>query len=448
MNRLFSAFTVVILGLLIVSCTGETVDYTEPIVTKPEPSEPCEPSVPTVDLTDELPEVISPSIASAPLSSIPYESIDGFNDFSWKFYLANSECSSKNVCVSPLSVGAVLGMIANGDDGPARNEILKTLGFEESEDGLNALNAYYQTLMSNLPNIEEGIKCDVTNTMWCDPFAFRIRQTFMQTITDSYYAYGIGINPGGENGQKAINEFVEKNTNGLIKNFLSSPLVISLAFLNTLYFKAGWSQGFEEYATSKRVFLNIDGKEKETDFMFRCDMMEYAETEDGTQAIRLNYGEKGQFSMTCVLPSSRINHIPLDEVLTTDNIRSINNGMKEEYVMMWLPKFEIESNNQKTIDVLKGLGMENICSGRYVFGRIAAAEDFSLVCFIHATKLKVDENGTEGAAVSLGGMDNAVGPGFEETSIHEVVFDRPFIFYIQENTTGAILFIGSVKTFS
>ncbi|MDE5871503.1 MAG: hypothetical protein K2H22_06160 [Muribaculaceae bacterium] len=442
MNRLSSAFATSILGLLIVSCTGETVDYTEPTVTPPESSEP------TVELSGKLPDVAPPSVASAPLISIPADAIEGFNDFSRKFYLANSERSHDNVCVSPLSVGAVLGMIANGDDGVGRNEILKMLGFEESEGGLQALNAYYRTLLSNLPNIEEDITCNVTNTIWCDPSSFRIRKSFMQTITDSYYAYGIGITPGGVNGQKVINEFVDKNTNGLIKDFLSSPLNISLAFLNTFYFKAGWSQGFVEYATSKRPFLDIDGKEKDTDFMFRCDWTEYARTEDGTQAIRLNYGTQGQFSMTCVLPSSRINHTPLDEALTSDNIRSINSGMKEEYVMMWLPKFEIESNNQKTLDVLKALGMENICSGRYVFGRIAASEDFSLTCFIHATRLKVDENGTEGAAVSLGGMDNSPGPGFEETSIREVVFDRPFIFYIQENTTGAILFIGSVKTFS
>lgn len=444
MNRLFFAFASAALGLLIVSCSGETVDYSEPTVTKPEPSEPSEP---TVDLPVELPEVAPPSIASASLSSIPADAIDGFNDFSLRFYLANSAASRENICVSPFSVGAVLGMIANGDDGVGRNEILKMLGFEESEVGLNALNSYYQTLISNLPNIEEEISCDVTNTMWCDPLAYRIRKSFMQTITDSYYAYGIGINPGGVNGQNAINEFVDKSTNGLIKNFLNSPLEISLAFLNTLYFKAGWSQGFEERATSKRPFLDIDGKEKETDFMFRCDITEYARTEDGTEAVRLNYGTQGQFSMTCILPTSRINHIPLDEILTADNINSINKNMKEEYMIVRLPKFEVETNNQETLDILKELGLEKICSRENPakFSLITESNEFLLKNFIHATKLKVDENGTEGAAASLGGMVEASGPGDENNTIREIVFDRPFIFYIQENTTGSILFIGSVK---
>ncbi len=443
MNRFFSAFTVSIVGLMIVSCSGETVDYSEPPVTPPEVILPE-----VTDLPTDLPNVAAPEQPSASLSTISTETVENFNDFSMKFYLANSEMSHGNVCVSPFSVGAVLGMIANGDDGDGRDEILRMLGFDQSEAGLNTLNTYYQTLMSNLPNIEEGISCDVTNTMWCDPLAFRIRKSFMQTIMDRYYAYGIGISPGGANGQKAINEFVDKNTNGLIKNFLTSPLDISLAFLNTLYFKAGWSQGFEEYATSKRPFLDIDGKESEAEFMYRFDMTEYAETKDGTEAIRLNYGNQRQFSMTCILPSSKINHIPLDEVLTSDNFKSINSGMKEEYVMMWLPKFEIESNNTKTIDILKHLGLENVGTGSYPFGLIADQENFYLKCFIHATKIKVDENGTEGAAVSLGGMDNSGGPDSDETSIRVINFNRPFIFYIQENTTGAILFIGSVKTFS
>lgn len=447
MKKLISAFTSCIVSMFIVSCTGETVDYTKPTVT---PQEPSEPTVPTVELSGELPDVAPPSMASAPLSSIPVDAIEGFNDFSRRFYLASSECTRENVCVSPLSVGAVLGMIANGDDGTARDGILKMLGFGESTEGLDALNAYYRTLISNLPNIEDDISCDVINTLWCDPSKYRIRKSFMQAITDSYYAYGIGINPSGEEGKNAINEFVGKNTHGLIDQFLTSPLQVDLAFLNTIYYKAGWSNGFDIGMTSKGKFLDIEGKEKEVDFMWKCDMTEYAMTDDGTEAIRLNYGKSGQFSMTCILPSSRINHIPLDEALIPDNISTINKSMKDEYMIVRLPKFEIEMNNPRTLDILRGLGMESTGSEDRPakFSLITEGNEFYLNLFIHATKIKVDENGTEGAAVSLGGMDESVGPGDANEYIREIVFDRPFIFYIQENSTGAILFIGSVKTFS
>lgn len=439
MNRFFSAFTGSIISLMIVSCSGETVNYSEPPVTPPEVIQPEVTELPT-----DLPDVTAPGAPSAPLSSIASETVSDFNEFSLKFYLANSEGNHSNLCVSPFSVGAVLGMIANGDDGDSRNSILKMLGFEENETGLEALNTYYQTLLSNLPNIEEEVTCNVTNTLWCDPTRYRIRKTFMDAISDHYYAYGIGIKPGGEEGRKAINEFVDINTNGLIKDFLRMPLQIDLAFLNTLYFKAGWSRGFDKWLTQKGDFLDIDGKVQETDFMWSVDWAEYGVSDDGTEAIRLNYGVNEQFSMTCILPSSLINHIALDEVLTAGNLNAINKSMKEEYVFLKLPKFEIETNNDNTIEILKSIGLDDSA----IFSLITDSSDFLLTAFIHATKIKVDEEGTEGAAVSLGGMDECGGPGDGNSVIREIVFDRPFIFYIQENTTGAILFIGAVKTFS
>lgn len=436
MNRLFSAFATAILGVMIVSCTGETVDYSEPNEPDPIPSE----------TPAGLPEITPPTEASAPLSTIPREAVDGFNDFSWKFYLANSAKGHENVCVSPLSVGAVLGMIANGDDGESRNEILRMLGFEESETGLNDLNTYYQTLISNLPNIEEGISCDVTNTLWCDPSAYLIRPSFLNAITDSYYAYEIGISPSGTSGQNAINGFVEKSTNGLIKDFLQSPLDVNLAFLNTIYFKASWSERFYEEYTSKMDFLDIHGNEKKVDFMCGGRYPGYVMTEDGTEAIRLDYGEKSQFSMTCILPTSRINNIPLDEILTAENLKSINDDMMSELMIVKLPKFNVETNNPETMDILMSLGLDNVGRGQSGFSLITEADEFHLSKFIHATKLKVDETGTEGAAASLGGLVGSPDIGDEEFVIREIVFDRPFIFYIQENTTGVILFIGSVKT--
>ncbi len=431
MKRFFAAFAGGFLSLMIVSCTGEKVDYSEPPVLPPAVIPPEVTELPT-----DLPDVTTPDEATAPLSAIPSETIAKLNEFSLKFYLANSEGGNKNVCVSPFSVGAVLGMIANGDDGAARDGILKVLGLEEGQAGLDALNAYYQTLLSNLPNIEEGITCNLTNTLWCAMFG--IRKSFMDVISDYYYAYGIGISPSGESGRKAINEFVGKNTNGLINEFLKEPLTEELAFLNTLYFKAGWTFGFIEDYKDRRTFVDIDGNEQEVDFMLRDNWTRYAVTEDGTEAIRMDYGENEQFSMTCILPSSKINHMALDEVLTVENFNNLNKNMQYESIDVFFPEFEIENNNPNTLYILTSMGLNETAP----FGLITDNGGFSLTSFIHATKIKVDQNGTEGAAVSLGALSS----GFHPAPV--IVFDRPFIFYIQENTTGAILFIGSVKTFS
>lgn len=429
MNRLLKTLAG-LTALSLTACLGETVAYTGPEV--------CP------GFYDDLPVVTPPASASAPLSTISKESVENSNEFALKFYLANSKENRKNVCVSPFSVSSVLAMIANGDTGVGRDEILTLLGFEASESGLNTLNTYYQTLLSNLPNIEEGVTCNFTNTLWCDPMLHPINKSFMQTIADHYYACKVDIAPGGESGKDAINRFVSQNTNGLINEFLKSPLNIDLAFLNTSYFKADWSAPFSKDKTAKGDFHDIDYKTQKIYFMMTNAFAKYAQTEDGTEAVRLNYGKQQQLSMTLILPTTQINHVALDEVLTTENVRQINSNLNYCDIIVKLPKFEVELNSN-TFEILKDLGLEEVCTGKASFDMISENAPFVLKNFVHAAKLKVDEDGTEAAAASLGGCWTSVG---DEKPPREIVFNRPFIFYIQENTTGSILFIGSVKTFS
>jgi serpin B len=55
---------------------------------------------------------------------------------------------------------------------------------------------------------------------------------------------------------------------------------------------------------------------------------------------------------------------------------------------------------------------------------------------IHKTSIKLDEVGTEAAAITLIGMETAPSP--------PTIFraDHPFLYAIVERTTGAIMFLG------
>ena len=56
------------------------------------------------------------------------------------------------------------------------------------------------------------------------------------------------------------------------------------------------------------------------------------------------------------------------------------------------------------------------------------------------TFIKVDESGTEAAAVTIVGMDTKCAP--PATTLKELRFDHPFGYVLKENSTGAILFAG------
>ena len=64
---------------------------------------------------------------------------------------------------------------------------------------------------------------------------------------------------------------------------------------------------------------------------------------------------------------------------------------------------------------------------------------------IHKAKVKVNEEGTEAAAVSYVGMDLAT--AIPRDKPIEFKVDRPYIYAISEVSTGAITFIGIQKQF-
>ncbi|MCJ7827082.1 MAG: serpin family protein, partial [Demequinaceae bacterium] len=59
---------------------------------------------------------------------------------------------------------------------------------------------------------------------------------------------------------------------------------------------------------------------------------------------------------------------------------------------------------------------------------------------VHAAKIIVDEDGTEAAAATAIIMDLSSMPGESQ----EVKVDRPFLYLIRDDVTGAVLFIGRV----
>jgi len=60
----------------------------------------------------------------------------------------------------------------------------------------------------------------------------------------------------------------------------------------------------------------------------------------------------------------------------------------------------------------------------------------------HKSFIEVNEEGTEAAAVTVVAIElTSVGPG----SNPSFIANRPFMFAITEKSTGAILFIGTVK---
>jgi serpin B len=101
-----------------------------------------------------------------------------------------------------------------------------------------------------------------------------------------------------------------------------------------------------------------------------------------------------------------------------------------------LPKFEFRSDYRLN-NTLKAMGMPTPFSVDADLSGMTGQRNLFIKFVVHQAYIKVDEKGTEAAAATGGGSNlNSLGPFFQA--------DHPFLFVIQENKTGNILFLGRV----
>ena len=129
--------------------------------------------------------------------------------------------------------------------------------------------------------------------------------------------------------------------------------------------------------------------------------------------------------------SSNLDHTQLD---------SIRSSLKSTQVVLSLPKFEI-AYDFSVPQVLKNLGMVDAFNPDQAdFSGMDGSRDLFISDILHKAVVTVDENGTEAAAAT------AVIVGLTSIPSEQVTltFDRPFLFFIMDDQTGSVLFLGRV----
>lgn len=339
----------------------------------------------------------------------------------------------KNYMVSPFSLKMAMSLAANGANGITKDEILTAFGI----DNLDSYNTAAKELIERYEGTS-SVKLNVANSIWLnkDVAGKDIKFTDEYKKLVSEYYKGTASEEDAKNIAMKINSWVEKKTNNKIKNLLSEGDAKFLSVLvNTIYFKGEWAEQFEEYATKEEDFTDRNGKIEKTDFMHKTERYRFYEDEN-MKMVRVPY-KGGKTAMYLVLPT---NGDKMDIATALDNMNSYE-------VRLSFPKFKTEYSLSFK-EILKHIGIEKAFEkweaefDEVMFKGVKEGENVYVDDVLQKTFIEVDENGTEAAAATAVIMNKAtsIGPGMEE--IKEFKADRPFIYFIRDDVTHEVLFIG------
>ena len=350
------------------------------------------------------------------------------NDFA--FNLFRKARGEKSNILSPLSITFALGMLNNGADGQTLQEINQTLGFGEA--GADAINAFCLKMLKEANTLDDKTKALIANTVFVNEgLGYRLQDGFIDKANTYYDAQPQNRDFADGETMNVINQWASDHTMGMIPEVLDEqtfkPLAVSY-LLNALYFKGIWSSPFNPQLTQKESF----GGGPEMPMMWKWfESLDYTEN-DLYQAVKLPYGN-GAYQMTVFLPREEKT---VGEVLETLNGSNWQPAFTKKGVDLKLPRFETDTN-QDLEKVMSDLGMPSaftegaefpwFCNTPVLIGQM-----------FQVAKIKLDEQGTEAAAVTVIGMEKSSVPD-PPTPFHA---NRPFLYIISEQSTGTIFFIG------
>ncbi|KAI8548742.1 hypothetical protein RHMOL_Rhmol07G0297200 [Rhododendron molle] len=248
-----------------------------------------------------------------------------------------------------------------------------------------------------------------------------------------------------------VNQWAEKETNGLIKEVLPSGSVdasTKLIFANALYFKGAWTAKFDASKTKDQEFHLLNGSSVQVPFM-TSKKKQLVRAFDGFKVLGLPYkqGEdKRRFSMYFFLPNAKDGLSALMEKVSSES-GFLDRHLPYQEVEVGefrIPKFKISFGFEAS-KVLKGLGLVLPFSGGEGLTEMVdsptVGRNLYVSSIFHKSFIEVNEEGTEAAAASAAVVKLR---GLSIPEKIDFVADRPFLFVIREDMTGVVLFIGHV----
>jgi serpin B len=375
-------------------------------------------------------------------STVEYnEIIDANNKFAFEFY-SQIKDENENIFYSPWSIMTAFAIVNEGAKANTAEQMQNVFGFSSNET--QRQNVFKQ-VNDELNQEDSSYSLEVANSLWLAE-RFEPLQEYVDIATAYYDSEVSTVDFISNEGVNKINTWVEEKTNEKIKDILapgSTDELTRLVIANAIYFKGTWVTQFDEENTEDQDFtVNSDTIVKTAMMNLYQSQQVYGETEE-IKILELPY-EGDKLSMLLLLPKEIDSMDKLENLLSVENFNQWRESLTIHDVnTVSIPKFELETD-YNLIPPLSKLGLNDAFDPENAdFSGIVTSEQLFITAALHKAYVDVNEEGTEAAAVTAISIGTtSVDPN--PPPVFTFVADHPFIFVIQNNETGHILFIGKM----
>ncbi|XP_076659072.1 uncharacterized protein LOC143362614 [Halictus rubicundus] len=371
---------------------------------------------------------------------VPYRG-ERFSTFDWSLFTALSKKQPGNLLLSPISLKIALVLLYEGAQDESAREIAHALLLPAT---LTATRERFGDILDSLRARSPAYKLNIGTRIYTDSI-ISVRQRY-QAIAEVYYNSDVKTANFSDARPvvQDINRWVSNITEGNIEKLVEDESKIQnslMVITNAFYFKGTWHrQYFSEKSTRNGAFYVGSNRTVQVPLMRSVGRFYYVESSElEAKILRIPYdGQK--FAMYLLLPWTKdgIDRITnkINQFVLTRNMWH----MQDLPVDVIIPKFKFEDTNYLE-PVLRELGIRDIFDDTATLTGIALTKRISrrlkVTSVYQKAGIEVNENGTTSFAATEVELGNKIG----DETFHAT---HPFVFYIEDETTGTIIFAGKV----
>ncbi|CAK8692767.1 unnamed protein product [Clavelina lepadiformis] len=372
------------------------------------------------------------------------------HEFAFDFYtkLSPNWGPQENIVLSPISYYEVLSILAPGLGGESRKQVYKALRFTQFPNP----EEHQAQMIESVFDDDQSCTLKGANRIFVDN-SMHVKKLYKKESVDHHKVAVKKLNfAGSPNAARTrINKYISRHTDQEIKELVPEGAITSLTkiyLVNAVYLNASWKIAFRPLR-HRQTFHVSPSEQVETNMMmaYQIDCSFGINFELESSYVILPFKEK-ELTMVIFSPLAAGNFRHFENNQTATKIRQTlqkewdYNG-SDGYPRMTpcavtMPKFSIKHkvSSEALTSALEDMTVTDIFDADLAdFSEMTSEEGLYVEDTRHEASIEVSEYGVKAVAAS------SVGVGMRMIPM-PITIERPFMFMIRHEKTGAVLFTG------